>query len=298
MSRRGPSCAGERAARALTQERAQRTLRRLQAGRTAAASRRPGERPPSCVHPRGLLGHGKPSTAARSAAHSPASKRPFDLQRSGATCAGVWGHVVPTRSAGLRSRRVRHARAPPVPGTLKVCDRSPLAPRPAWHARHPSLAVRTPWPSCWCRPRGQALTQKPGGITFQTHARREDRQRKTRGRSGTAADLQERSAIRVAPERGVRGGRHPRHGQSAAAPVPSLLSPLGGDEVRQGAASIGAPCRTDGGQERRLAAQPCAGAVQRQRGLSRWTAQSAGGCADRRTAVTACARAARATRGG
>jgi hypothetical protein len=63
VSRRGPSGAGERAARALTQERAQRTLRRLQAGRTAAASRRPGERLPSCAHPRGLPGHGKPSTA-------------------------------------------------------------------------------------------------------------------------------------------------------------------------------------------------------------------------------------------
>src|SRR5215468_3458794 len=115
VSRWGPSEAGERAARALTQERAQRTLRRLPAGRTAAASRRPGEQPPSCVHPRGLRGHGKPSTASRSAAHSLASQRLFDLQRSGATCAGVWGHVVPTRSAGLRPRRVRHAYAPPVP---------------------------------------------------------------------------------------------------------------------------------------------------------------------------------------
>jgi hypothetical protein len=145
------------------------------------------------------------------------------------------------------------------PCTCRASDRGPPALRPAWHARHPSLAVRTPWPSCWCRQRGQALTQKPGGSTFQTLARREDRQRRTRGRSGTAADLQEWSAIRVAPERGVRGGRHPRHGQSAAAPVPALLSPWGGDEVRQGAAAIGAPCRTDGGQERRLAAQPCAG---------------------------------------
>jgi hypothetical protein len=50
-SRRGPSGAGERGARALTQERAQRTLRRLPAGRTAAASRRPGEQPPSLPTP-------------------------------------------------------------------------------------------------------------------------------------------------------------------------------------------------------------------------------------------------------
>src|SRR5262249_47331649 len=46
VSRRGPSAAGERAARALTQERAQRTVRRLPAGNPAAASRRPGEQPP------------------------------------------------------------------------------------------------------------------------------------------------------------------------------------------------------------------------------------------------------------
>src|SRR5215831_15590947 len=76
VSKREPSGAGERAARALTQERAPRTVRRLPAGRTAAASRRPGERLPSCVYPRGLPGHGKPSTAARSAAHSPAVKDP------------------------------------------------------------------------------------------------------------------------------------------------------------------------------------------------------------------------------
>src|SRR5262245_47025633 len=62
VARRGASGAGWRAARALTQERAERILHRLPAGRTAAASRRPGERPPSCVHPRGLPGHGKPST--------------------------------------------------------------------------------------------------------------------------------------------------------------------------------------------------------------------------------------------
>src|SRR5262245_47279615 len=63
VSRRGPSGAGERAARALTQERAPRTVRCLPAGRTAAASRRPGERPPSCVPPRTLPGPGQAPTA-------------------------------------------------------------------------------------------------------------------------------------------------------------------------------------------------------------------------------------------
>ena len=60
--------------------------------------------------------------------------------------------------------------------------------------------------------------------------------------------------------------------------------------MRQGAASVRARCRADGGQERGLAAQPFAGAVQRRRGISRCTDRSAGGCADRPTAATACAR--------
>src|SRR5215831_13078058 len=120
VSRWGPSGAGERAARALTQERAPRTLRRLPAGRTAAASRRPGERPPSCAHPRGLPGHGKPSTASRSAAHSLAVKdqstnSPFRL-------AGVWGRRASKGSAG--PRQLCQARACPC-CTCSPCDRRP-----------------------------------------------------------------------------------------------------------------------------------------------------------------------------
>ena len=47
------ACHGEGACdRALTQERPEITLRRLQEGRTAATSRRPGERPPSGAHRR------------------------------------------------------------------------------------------------------------------------------------------------------------------------------------------------------------------------------------------------------
>ena len=123
VSRRGPSCAGERAARALTQERAQRTLRRLPAGRTAAARGRPGERPPRSVHPRRLPGHGKPSTASRSAAHSPASTRPLDLPWERSDARGAWGHVATTRStcpcpclvwhAQGRRTMVRRHRGPP-----------------------------------------------------------------------------------------------------------------------------------------------------------------------------------------
>ena len=61
--------------------------------------------------------------------------------------------------------------------------------------------------------------------------------------------------------------------------------------MRQGAASVRARCRADGGQERGLAAQPFAGAVQRRRGISRCTDRSAGGCADWRTFSTTRARA-------
>jgi len=128
VSRRGPSGAGERAARALTQERAQRTLRCPQAGRTAAASRRPGERPPSSARPRRLSGHGKPSTAARSAAHSPAVK-----DQSNTT------PLRPGRGLGAPShQRVRTTR-PDAPAracrpcTRSACDRRP----PTGRTAHP-----------------------------------------------------------------------------------------------------------------------------------------------------------------
>jgi hypothetical protein len=106
------------------------------------------------------------------------------------------------------------------------------------------------------------------------------------GRSGTAAYLQEHSDWRSPLTRGLGGGRNQRHGRSAAEPVPSLLSPLGGGEGRQGAVSVRARCRADGGAERGLAAQQAAGAVQRRRPLSRGTDRSAGGGADRRTDMT------------
>ena len=69
------------------------------------------------------------------------------------------------------------------------------------------------------------------------------------------------------------------------------LCPSGGGEVRQGAASIRARCRADGGPERGLAAQPLAGAVQWRRCISHCTDRSAGGCAARHTLVTARVRA-------
>jgi hypothetical protein len=127
----------------------------------------------------------------------------------------------------------------------------------------------------------QSCTTVAGDVPAERKTRAAQRAAPGTSRSGTDADLQERYAIRSAPERGWRGGRHQRHGQSAAAPVPSLLSPLGGGSRRQGVASVRARCRADGELERRLAAQ--------------W---SAGGCADRRTLVTVCARAWPGRRGG
>jgi len=148
VSRRGPSGAGERAARALTQERAQRTLRRLPAGRTAAASRRPGERPPSCVHPRGLPGHGKPSTAARSAAHSPAVKDRSTYSGAERPVRGCGDTLSPrgppAYARGASGTRVRRL----FPGTPRACDRGPPAPKPVWHALRPALAAR-PWERSW-----------------------------------------------------------------------------------------------------------------------------------------------------
>ena len=111
------------------------------------------------------------------------------------------------------------------------------------HAR-PALVASPRWPSCWCAPRGRALTQEPCGITFQTLARREKRPQRTSDRSGTAVDLQERSAIRRAPSRGLRGGRKRWHKQSAAAPVLTAV-PQGGriGEARRSVRSSALPSR-------------------------------------------------------
>ena len=148
------------------------------------------------------------------------------------------------------------------PVTRRACDSGRPAPRLAWPALWPALAASPRWPSCWCAPRGRALTQEPSGITVRTLARREERPQRTSGRSGTAADFQERSDWQ-SPRAGVRGreasmARAERSGAGAC-----LWSPSGGDEVRQGVASVRARCRADGGPEPCLAAQCEAGAVRR-----------------------------------
>src|SRR5215468_5224412 len=79
VSRRGPSGAGERAARALTQERAPRTLRRLQAGKPQrpAAGQGSGPRAASTREASPAMGS---LPRPGSAAHSPASKRALEQQ--------------------------------------------------------------------------------------------------------------------------------------------------------------------------------------------------------------------------
>ena len=110
VSRRGPSCAGERAARALTQERAQRTLRRLPAGRTAAARCRPGERPPRLPAPDASPAMG--SLPRRPAPRSTEpDKRPRPASREERTPPTV------DRQQGARSMRVL-CEAPQSPASL------------------------------------------------------------------------------------------------------------------------------------------------------------------------------------
>ena len=82
-------------------------------GRTAAAGRGPGERP-RAAPPREAPRPWDACTASRSAAHSPANKRPFDLQPGAQRPAGGGG-AAPTRCARLTPAS-RPARAyTPVP---------------------------------------------------------------------------------------------------------------------------------------------------------------------------------------
>jgi hypothetical protein len=183
----------------LTQEQAEITVRGLPrtencSGQSQARGAAPELRLPARPPRPWEAFHGVPI-----AAYSPASARPLDLPWERSDARGAWGHVATTRStchrqpsSGTRVHRLS-------PGTYRACDRGPPALRLAWYALLPSLVARPEWLSCWCAPRGRALTQEPSGITLQTLARREERQQRTSDRSGTAVYLQERSAIRRAP---------------------------------------------------------------------------------------------------
>ena len=82
----------------------------FQGRKTAAARCRPGQRPPSGAHPRGLPGHGQPSTGPVPAAHSPASQRLFVQPRSVATGEGCGG-TLPPRWTPDTASHARHALA-------------------------------------------------------------------------------------------------------------------------------------------------------------------------------------------
>jgi hypothetical protein len=101
----------------------------LQGGRTAASRCRPGERPPSCVHPQGLPGHGKPSMGSRPRSTQPGSERPGVQPRSVATNEGRRGTLPPHGAP---------AHASPASGTASPAHRS-----------------------------AQALTQESSGITLR-----------------------------------------------------------------------------------------------------------------------------------
>jgi len=95
------------------------------------------------------------------------------------------------------------------------------------------------------------------------------------------------------PLRGFGGDRNQRHGQSAAAPVPSLLSPLGGQigEARRSLCSSALPSRWGAGT---APGSPAVrgGSPAAQRPFERGcTDRSADRCADRHTLVTARVRA-------
>jgi hypothetical protein len=99
-------------------------------------------------------------------------------------------------------------------------------------------------------------------------------------RGGYSARAQQRSLR-------YQGRARQRRGQAEARARGGPWGQRG--EARRSSSSSALPSRW--GQERGLAAHPCAGAVQRWRCFSRCTDRSAGGCADRCTLATVRARA-------
>ncbi len=145
------------------------------------------------------------------------------------------------------------------------------SPRCASHQDHLPLLLRSahaPVPGATSRSAvaGQALTpERPPPSSAKPW---KEGGKQTEGQAAAAEPPPSRSAaIGSAPVRGGWGREEAVHGQSTAAPVPTAVPPWGGGEEREGAASVRARCRADGGQEWRLAAQQCAGAVQWREGV-------------------------------
>ena len=268
----------------MTQERTAITLRGL--GRKTAAARGRQGSGSSCAHPRVLPGHGKPSTASRAAAHSPASARPLDLPWERSDARGVGGARCPRAV-----RQPTPARASPVPRHAQglrprsASTEASLARLTACAGGQPAVAVllvRAARPGLDAGALRHYITNayKEGGTTAEDQWQG----RHSRIPPGAVSDPQ-------SPLEGVAGWQEAAARAECSGAGAFLLEPPGGALGRQGAASVRARCRADGGPERRLAAQRPAGAVQRRRCISRCTDRSAGGCADWRTLVTTRARA-------
>ena len=173
------------AQRALTQERAEIRLRGLPrtangSGQPQARGAAPALRPsPEAAETR--PGHGEPSTAPVSAAHSPVVKD--HVSNNGAQR--------PARGVGARCHHT--ARQPtPAPRQARACASCPPARTvPAPEVRQHRGPPGTPYCSRWLpdyggRPagaqRGRALTQESCGSTLRSLARREERPQRERGR--------------------------------------------------------------------------------------------------------------------
>ena len=140
-------------------------------------------------------------------------------------------HGPPATASASSGTRVHTA----WPRHVQARDRRPPAPRPggpdldagALGSTVQSLPRREERPTAGER---QADTVLSGSLGQHESRHRNRQERHSRLHAGA-------DAIRRAPWRGLRSGRKQWHGQSAAAPVPSAW-PLGGMEVRQGAASM------------------------------------------------------------
>jgi len=150
------------------------------------------------------------------AAHSPASKRPFDLQRSAATCEGGGGTLPPRCtpaharvSSGTSVRLLS-------PGTRNACTEVRLARPPALAGCQTAVAVLL------------VRAAHPVLASSQRHARHQDHlPLLLRSAHAPVPGAASRSAAIGKPSWGMRGERKQPHVQSAAAPVPTAVPPRG-----------------------------------------------------------------------
>src|SRR5712691_4089810 len=163
---------------------------------------------------------------AMSTCHATPVPVPLVNKASSPTGAHAPGHIAPTLYASPRPRCASHQ------------DHLPLLLRSA-HAPVPGVASRS-------AVAGQALTPESPPPSSAKPWKEGGKQ--TEGQAAAAEPPPSRSAaIGRAPVRGCWGREEAVHGQSAAAPVPTAVPPWGGGEEREGAASVRARCRADGG---------------------------------------------------